>query len=668
MHNEYLAEKRPAYPYTMSNVLAVFPLSEHSRKRYRNGSYIYRPEAKTTRTEIMSELLHPTEDTVLANAMVRGTSFDDAATAKRQRQAEVTQQHQVRQTETRIMAMLQSSPATSATPTPVLRQALGRPNQFGVRLVYPLQLYPYQCRAVQWMADLEERRINNQNYLPHCAGGLLAMVMGLGKTPCAGTLIMRTLRAQRAARRCTLYVCPKNLLGTVCREFDKFFGSQLRVQIYHKDFLRSRYREFFTSHICQYDVLVTTYHTILSRQKLAAKPHTYQSATKHLTAAESDHKSATHFVQFPWYRIVLDESHEIREKHKRFEAVSALHSPRRICMTGTPIHNSIRDLFHQLEFTGLRVPRGVKYTKKTLKQLGLMDVIRFVEYKDAEKDVRLPEKQIHVIHFALSKEERFLHQHYVSRAQYTFQQHQNNNGVSFIHVEASMIRVLQVCSAPYVMTPAAKLEAPKPEDHAKVVYPHNPQIDRWIKYRAGPSGLTSSKMQCFVKLVRNLRGGYPAEKMIVFGNFTSTLRLAIDALRQQVPDIQYRFVHGSVGPQDRREQMYTAFRTDPKVELLFMTLKTGNVGLNLTEASIIIFLEPWYSYGALHQAESRAHRIGQTKIVRVYYLLGADSLEERTYQIAQEKKCLAEDIAAQKDFKLRMHDLRNLLFNSAKAA
>lgn len=660
-----IPEERPAYRYTMSNVLSVFPLSEQSRKRYRNGSYVYQPQAKTTRTAIMSELLQPTEDADLASAMMRGTNFHDMATAKRQRQVVVTQQRQVQQTENRILAMLQSSPSESAA-APVLRQALGRPNQFGVRLVYPLQLFEYQCRAVQWMADVEERRIVNPNYAPHCAGGLLAMVMGLGKTPCAGTLIMRKLKAQRAARRCTLYVCPKNLLGTVCREFDKFFGDQLRVQIYHKDFLRSRYREFYTSHICQFDVLVTTYNTILSRQKLAAKTPTYPVTQTHLTAAESEHKSATNFVQFPWYRIVLDESHEIREKHKRFEAVCALHSPRRICLTGTPIHNSIRDLFHQLEFTGLRVPRGVKYNKKTLKQLGLMDVIRFVEYKDAEKDVQLPEKQVHVIHFALSKEERFLHQHYVSRAQHTFQQHQNKNGVSFIHVEASMIRVLQVCSAPYVMTPAAKLENPKAEDNTKVVYPHNPQIDKWIKYKVGDAGLKSSKMRCFVKLIQNLRGGYPPEKIVIFANFTSTLRLAIQALRLQVPDIQYRFVHGTVGPQDRREQMYTAFRTDANVELLFMTLKTGNVGLNLTEASIVIFLEPWYSYGALHQAESRVHRIGQTKPVRIFYLLGADSLEERTYQIAQEKKCLAEDIAAQKDFKLRMQDLRNLLFAETK--
>ena len=97
-----------------------------------------------------------------------------------------------------------------------------------------------------------------------------------------------------------------------------------------------------------------------------------------------------------------------------------------------------------------------------------------------------------------------------------------------------------------------------------------------------------------------------------------------------------------------------------------MTLKLGSVGLNLTEACNVIFLEPWYSYSALSQGECRVHRIGQVKPVSVYYLLGRDSLEERVYKIAMDKKQLANDIYYEQDYKLGVQDMQSILFDNQK--
>jgi transcription termination factor 2 len=542
-----------------------------------------------------------------------------------------------------------TSSAAVAVRVDAPQQHLEPANTFGVRLVSPFQLYPYQQQAVRWLLEVERGLHRTRFHKPGINGGMLAMVMGLGKTLCVGTVIMHTLREQRLASQCTLYVCPKTLMGTVRSELHKFFGDQLRVLVYHRDFGRTAVRD---ANFRDVDVVVTNYGSVVSKFVSAGK-------------AKNDPQART-FCAFPWYRIVLDESHEIRESYTRkFKAVNALSSVRRICMTGTPIHNRVQDIVNQMVFTGVVAPqqrrrdtsgkaRNSNNGTSLFQDLELDRTVRFVELKDAE-NVRLPEKQVETIFFRLSQEEQAVYDYYARQARSWVQTAQDQQGrqktLHSMRARACLTQVLQVCSAAFLVTPTASggQEAPPfflaPNDRAR----------SWMTDRGGSAGLGSSKLRRFVQLMQTLAA--EGEKVVVFANYTGTLRLAADSLPG---GLQHVLIHGKMSSR-AREAGFASFREDPKVQVLLMTLKLGSVGLNLTEARTVVFLEPWYAYSALYQAEGRVHRIGQRRPVRVYYLLAEHTAEKRVYDIAMRKKTLASEVCQQAEGVVGLTDMADIL-------
>jgi SNF2 family DNA or RNA helicase len=557
------------------------------------------------------------------------------------------------------------------------------PNEFGVKTVNPYKLFPYQKDSVQWMLDMERGVITNLNFDDNIRGGVLAMVMGLGKTFISSMLVMATLDKQRREKSCTLYICPKNLLGTVRYEFDKFFGDQLRVLVYHRDFLRSDYAKFNSDDIRKYDVIITNYSSVthrinasglLPKERKKKLKNSSPCETKDENMEPSEKTSvAASFANFPWYRILLDESHEIRtESTRRFQCMKYLRSPRRFCLTGTPIHNSLKDLFVQLKFCGLLHTKGIKFNRDTLKAMKLLEMVKFVEYKDA-KAVNLPEKTIHMEYFSLSDEERFLHEHFLKRTRKIYRDIENaatkEKGKKTIEAHTGLLRIMQICTAPYLITSLSKKDS-TPEDMAKVsdtecVFPSNEGVNSWIQKGDGGAGTTSSKMTTFVNTVTDLHEEDVTRKIVVFANYTSSLRLAIGALNQKTPSYTDKsvFVHGKITSEKNREKLFGAFRTDPKVTILFMTLKIGSVGLNLTEATSVIFLEPWHSYAAMSQGMGRVHRIGQVHPVDIYFLLAANSVEERVYRSALEKRKIDTDVRSDKESGLGKRDMETILFD-----
>lgn len=498
------------------------------------------------------------------------------------------------------------------------------PNEFNVQMVVPYALFPYQVDAVKWIVERETGKVTNPHYEDGIHGCMLAMFMGLGKTPVAATVIARTLQQQRAEHSCSMYVCPKTLIGTVRYELQKFFGDQLRITVYNEEFLRKSYNTFGAAEIRKYDVVIANYDSLSGR--MSRQPT----------------EAVKEFCAFNWFRIILDESHEIRERNTaRFRAMMLFKSARRICMTGSVFHNSVRDLYNQMEFTGFRIPRGTKPREENLDQLGLYNMIHFVDDKVA-KTIELPKKHVEQVFFDLSEAEKKLHRFYVDFAR-------SLDNTQKLQQLVGLTRVLQVCSAPYLVTPASKTEDDE-DDVGAVIFPLEPGLDTWIRDRSGPAGLGSSKMRAFVQLMQTIR-----TKVVVFANKTSTLRLAQSALGDGV------IVSGNM-PVPKREELFTQFRTSPTTNVLFITLKLGSTGLNLTEASSVVFLEPWYNHALLSQGESRVHRIGQTQEVHIYYMLAKDSAEERVYKVAQNKHYMSEGIKKSAKQKVPLNeDMRYML-------
>jgi SNF2 family DNA or RNA helicase len=159
---------------------------------------------------------------------------------------------------------------------------------------------------------------------------------------------------------------------------------------------------------------------------------------------------------------------------------------------------------------------------------------------------------------------------------------------------------------------------------------------RMSKERLTEAGIGSSKMQMLVRVVANIPAG---DKVLLFGNFTSSLDLAGLALEQV--GIRSIALDG-----DTKDRIGTAilFAEDEAITAMRITYPVGSTGLNLTCANHVIFLEPWFNEGVLKQAAARAWRFGQKQTVYTHQLVTLDSIEPEMLKICSYKDQIAEEV------------------------
>src|ERR1044071_8601838 len=158
------------------------------------------------------------------------------------------------------------------------------------------------------------------------------------------------------------------------------------------------------------------------------------------------------------------------------------------------------------------------------------------------------------------------------------------------------------------------------------------------------------------ELVEEAEAG--GHKVLVFSQFVSMLKLICSALDED--KIRYEYLDGSTI--DRAERI-DRFQQDPTIPGFLISLKAGGSGLNLTAADTVIHFDPWWNPAVEDQASDRAHRIGQNKVVTVYRLVAAGTIEEKILELKQKKKdlvasVLSEDAGGQK--RLTKDDLDDL--------
>ena len=131
------------------------------------------------------------------------------------------------------------------------------------------------------------------------------------------------------------------------------------------------------------------------------------------------------------------------------------------------------------------------------------------------------------------------------------------------------------------------------------------------------------------------------QKILVFSSFVKHISLYTDwCKKQQVP---YCLLTGETATENRETEV-NEFQTNPQKQLFFISLKAGSVGLNLTRATFVVLLDPWWNPFAENQAIARAHRIGQTKPVNVVRFIAKDSIEEKIISLQQKKKEISDAI------------------------
>src|SRR5690606_12459924 len=141
------------------------------------------------------------------------------------------------------------------------------------------------------------------------------------------------------------------------------------------------------------------------------------------------------------------------------------------------------------------------------------------------------------------------------------------------------------------------------------------------------------KLSALRELVQEVEEG--GHKVLIFSQFVTMLKLVASAVDQD--KIRYEYLDGST--MDRQARI-DPFQDDPTVPVFLISLKAGGSALNLTAADTVIHFDPWWNPAVEDQATDRAHRIGQDKVVSVYRLVAAGTIEEKILQLKQKKKDL----------------------------
>ncbi|MEZ4317248.1 MAG: DEAD/DEAH box helicase [Myxococcota bacterium] len=312
--------------------------------------------------------------------------------------------------------------------------------------------------------------------------------------------------------------------------------------------------------------------------------------------------------------VVLDEAQAIKNASTaRARAATRLKSTFRLALSGTPVENHTGELFSLMDFvapgllgsaTGFRerfaVPidaHGDRDRRALLARLVGPFVLRRTKKLVAAD---LPARIEQVYRIQPSDEERTLYE----RTRLEALVRASAPGAQPFQILAELQRLRQLACHPRMLDPG--------------------------------SPVPSSKLRAVRRLLADLKAS--GHRALVFSSFTKHLALVREALEAEGLDLRYLDGTTSV---DARQQEVDAFQ-DGRGDAFLISLKAGGTGLNLTAASYVIHLDPWWNPAAEDQATDRAHRIGQTQAVTVYRMVTVGTVEEQIVALHDRKRELAE--------------------------
>ena len=470
-------------------------------------------------------------------------------------------------------------------------------------------LRPYQLRGYSWLAFLQRWGL----------GGCLADDMGLGKTIQVLAAVQR--RWAGGDRRPTLVVCPTSVISNWRREAARF-SPDLPVAVHHGPG-RLRGEEFGRA-AAERAIIVTSY------------------GLAHRDEFLSD---------VEWSGVVLDEAQNVKNPQtKQARAVRSLRAESRFALTGTPVENSVGDLWSIMEFLN----PGLLGNREEFRRNFLLPIQAHQDAKAADRLRRatgpfvlrrlktdrsiisdLPEKMEMNVFCSLTREQATL---YASVLRDADERLAAADGIQRRGlVLATLSKLKQVCNHP-------------------------------AHFLGEPSGAAgrSGKMDRLAEMLEEIIS--VGDQALVFTQFVQMGRM----LKRHIQETFGRealFFHGGL-PQGQRDRMIQQFQAG-EAPVLILSLKAGGTGLNITAASHVFHFDRWWNPAVENQATDRAFRIGQTRNVQVYKFICAGTLEERINEMIERKKDIAEQAVGAGEgwlTELSNDELRNVLALSAEAA
>lgn len=516
-----------------------------------------------------------------------------------------------------------------------LRGGLGR---FGE------MLRPYQMEGVRWL----ERHSRSGG------GGLLADEMGLGKTVQTLALLKLILarRSPVAGQGPALVVCPTSLLGNWSDEAARF-TPELKTHVSHDS-----KRHAALEKLSEFDVIFTSYALI--------------------------QRDLEYYVSVKFCAIVLDEASYIRNPDtESARAVRQLQAGSRFALTGTPVENSVKDLWSIFAFTlpGY-LPILADFNERFVKPLAkvaastppsrslgtgagtglgearspaaaimerLRRLIRPHILRRTKREVakELPEKIEKVLWCELTPAQKSLYQRMLDEGREEIRAARTRSGQAGgrMTMFTVLLRLRQICNDLSLVGVRLKDWAPNPnasELGGAAVKPPGSGSKRISSGAKAPTAsLSSGKLPVYEELLQeSLEGGH---KTLIFSQFVGMLKLL--RAHADAQGIPYCYLDGS--STDRAAQVAN-FQTNPEKRVFFISLKAGGYGLNLTAADEVVLVDPWWNPAVEAQAIDRAHRIGQGRPVTAYRLACRGTVEEKILALQQKKRAVM-DMAMEDD-------------------
>ncbi|MFP5345574.1 MAG: SNF2-related protein [Actinomycetes bacterium] len=437
------------------------------------------------------------------------------------------------------------------------------------------ELRPYQLDGYRWLSFLWQ----------HELGGILADDMGLGKTVQTLAMVCRAREAGQLPHP-VLVVAPTSVVSTWAAEAARF-APQLEVVAVTQTQAKSD--ALLGERVSGADLVVTSY--ALFRIDFDA------------------------YEALPWSALVLDEAQFVKNHQaKTHQCAKRLEAPVKLAITGTPLENSLMDLWALLSIVAPGLfpsPQRFAELYRTPIERGsdpeLLATLRrrirpLMRRRTKEQVVaELPPKQEQVLELTLNPRHEKIYQTHLQRERQKVLGLIDDMDKNRFAIFRSLTLLRQLSLDPSL-------------------------VDE--KY----AGVRSSKVDALLDHVREVVG--EGHRALVFSQFTGFLRTVRERLDEE--GIRYCYLGGRTRNRASRIEEFK----NGDVPLFLISLKAGGFGLNLPEADYCFVLDPWWNPAAEAQAVDRAHRIGQTKTVMVYRLVSAGTIEEKVMELKARKQDL----------------------------
>jgi len=419
-------------------------------------------------------------------------------------------------------------------------------------------------------------------------GGILADEMGLGKT-IQSIAFMECCKDQDSK---FLIICPSSVVYNWKSEIERF-SENLSVLII--DGTKSKRIELLNS-IKEYDILITSYSIMRNDYEL--------------------------YEDMCFNSIIIDEAQNIKNQNSQNAfSVKNLKSKSKFALTGTPLENSLGELWSIFDFVlpsylGKYASFKSKYEMPIVSDKNenmLKDLVTKINpfiLRRLKKDVttELPEKIESNFIVELSNDQKKLYAAYVKSIKNEIDDTIREVGIrkSQIKILAGLTRLRQLCCDP----------------------------STFIRDYDGEN----NKMDALIELIdENIQSDH---KILVFSQFTTVLKNISEKLLKN--RISHKYLDGSTKSSERLELVNDFNSGSDRVFLI--SLKAGGTGLNLTGADVVIHYDPWWNPAVENQATDRAHRIGQENTVQVVKIITKGTIEEKILKLQEQKKNMIENV------------------------